>query len=276
MPLDPDRLFNLDLPVRRYSYDDSEPMLYALAVGATAKDLSFVYERDLKVIPSFAQIAAYDDSWLESGGIDLQHVVHGSLDIEFFDSFAASGTAEIRTGIAGLGDKGEGRGGIIHQSMEIAQNGRPVANCLSSLFVRGAGGFGGDRGRQPEAMAAPEGAPHAIVEVGTAANQAALFRLLGDRNPLHIDPEFARAAGFGTPILHGAATFGLACLTVLKAYCQGEPSRMKRFAARFSGPVFPGETLVFSFWQMDQEIRFRASAKERNAPVLDGGRTMIG
>ena len=275
MPLDPDRLLNLNLPIRRFSYVDREPMLYALSVGATAADLPFVYERHLKVIPSFAQIVGYDDSWLDSGGIDLQHVVHGSLDIEFFDCFDASGAAEIQTGIAGLSDKGEGRGGIIHQSMEIAQRGRPVASCLSSLFVRGAGGFGGDRGRQPEAVAMPDGAPHATIEVGTAANQAALFRLLGDRNPLHIDPAFAKAAGFETPILHGAATFGLACLTVLKTYCQGDPSRMKRFAARFSGPVFPGETLVFSFWQTGAEIRFRASAKERNAPVLDGGRTTV-
>lgn len=276
MPLDPDRLLNLDLPVRRYPYDDREPMLYALAVGATAGDLNFVYERDLKVIPSFVQVAGYDDAWLGAGGIDLRHVVHGSLDIEFFDCFDASGVAEIRTGIAGLSDKGEGRGGIVHQLMEISQRGRPVANSLSSLFVRGAGGFGGDRGRQPDLVAMPEGEPHAVVEVGTAANQAALFRLLGDRNPLHIDPAFARAAGFETPILHGAATFGLACLTVLKTFCDGEPSRMKRFAARFSGPVFPGEMLVFSFWQSDTEIRFRASAKERNAPVLDGGRTTIG
>jgi len=275
MPLDPDRLLNLNLPVRRYSYADREPMLYALAVGATATDLQFVYERDLKVIPSFAQIAGYDDSWLDSGGINLQHVVHGSLDIEFFDCFAPSGVAEIQAGIAGLSDKGEGRGGIIHQSMKIAQNGRPVANCLSSLFVRGAGGFDGDRGSQPDAVALPDGDPHAVVEVATAANQAALFRLLGDRNPLHIDPAFAKAAGFETPILHGASTFGLACLTVLKTYCQGEPSRMKRFATRFSGPVFPGETLVFSLWQTGPEIRFRASAKERNAPVLDGGRTTI-
>lgn len=271
MPLDPDLLMNLEIPARRVAYDDRQPMLYALAVGAGADDLDLVYEAHLKVIPSFAQMLAFDDTWLEAGRIDLARVVHGGLDIRFDGCFSPQGEAEVETSIAGLTDKGEGRGGIVLQEMRILQDGKPVATSLSSLFLRGGGGFGGSRGQEAETIRVPDGAPEAGCEVATARNQALLFRLLGDRNPLHADPEVARAAGFDAPILHGASTFGLACLTVLRRYCGGDPARLSRFAGRFTGPVYPGETLVFSFWPVEGGVLFRVRTKERGSPVLDGG-----
>ena len=271
MPLDPERLLGAKIPPRRKAYEDREPMLYALSVGARPDELRYVFERDLDVLPSFAQMVGFDDGWLEPCGVALEHVVHGSLDIAFDGVFAASGEADVETCIVGLTDKGAGRGGIIHQETRMAQAGATVATSLSSLFVRGGGGFGGDRGRQPEASAAPAREPDDTALVGTAANQAALFRLLGDRNPLHVDPEVARRAGFAGPILHGASTFGLACLTVLRDFCGGDPERLARFAARFTGPVYPGEALLFSFWREGETLRFRADASERGAAVLDSG-----
>lgn len=271
MPLDPERLLGAAIAPRRKSYDEREPMFYALAVGALRDELRYVYERDLAVIPSFAQMVGFNDAWLEPCGVALEHVVHGSLDIAFHGVFAPSGEADVETRIVGLTDKGAGRGGIVHQETRIAQAGAPVATSLSSLFVRGGGGFGGDRGVQPAAVTAPSREPDDTAIVETAANQAALFRLLGDRNPLHIDPEVARRAGFVGPILHGAATFGLACLAVLRGFCDGDPARLARFAARFSGPVYPGEALAFSFWRDGDTLRFRAEAPARGVTVLDSG-----
>lgn len=271
MPLDPDRLLNLSIASRDVAYGDRDAMHYALAVGAGPDDLDLVYEKDIKVVPSFAQILGFDDSWFPSAGVDLASVVHGGLDIRFLSPLAPSGSVVVQTEVAGLTDKGEGRGGIIQQQTRLVQDGVEVSRSLSSLFVRGGGGFGGDRGIQAEVVRTPDSAPDVTCETVTTPNQALLFRLLGDRNPLHVDPPVARAAGFDGPILHGAATFGVACLTVLRHFCSGNPARLARFAARFTGPVYPGETLVFSFWRGKDGVMFRASAKERAAPVLDGG-----
>lgn len=275
MPLEPEKLLGQSTVHGLRRYEDREVMLYALAVGARADELPFVYEESLTVIPSFAQMLAFDDSWLEFCGVELANVVHGALDITFHGTFAPTGEPEVQTRIAGLTDKGPGRGGIIHQEAQIALAGHPVATSLSSLFVRGGGGFGGDQGRRPDTNTVPDRSPDATTEVVTSANQAALFRLLGDRNPLHIDPAFARRAGFERPILHGAATFGLACLTVLRDHCAGDPARLKRFAARFAGPVFPGESLLFSFWRDAAGLCFRAASRERGSPVLDAGLAVI-
>ncbi|WNJ88084.1 MaoC/PaaZ C-terminal domain-containing protein [Bosea sp. 685] len=276
MILDADRLLSLAVPARSFAYDDRQTLLYALACAADpVADLPFILERDQKVVPSFAQILGFSDDWLEVAQVPVALVVHGGLDIRFDAPFAPSGCAEVETAIVGLGDKGEGRGGIIHQQMRIFQNGSLVATSLSSLFVRGAGGFGGNRGAEPETITVPARPADETFEVATAANQSALFRLLGDRNLLHVDPEFARSAGFPAPILHGAATFGTACLAILKRCARGEPERLSRFAARFTGPVFPGETLVFQLWREPGQFYFRAFAQGRDKPVLDGGLAVV-
>ena len=275
MPLDPQRLLNLKIPSRDVAYTDRDVMLYALAVGCGAtgsgEDLHFVYENDLAVIPSFAHMLAFDDSWLSAGGIDLRQVVHGSLDLTFHHPVAPEGTVDVASAIAGLTDKGEGKGGIILQEAVLTQGGHKICTSLSSLFVRGGGGFGGTIGKETTAVALPGGPADLEIEVRTLPNQALLFRLLGDRNPLHADPLVARESGFDRPILHGACTFGIACVTTLRSFCELDPSRLQRFAARFVGPLYPGETLVFSFWQSQNQISFRAIAKERGAAVLDSG-----
>lgn len=277
MKLDPQRLLGLSIPTRSVVYEAREPMLYALAIGLAANsenraELAYAYEAALRVAPSFATILAFDDTWLERGGIDLARVVHGSLQLVFHDPLPASGEVGVATQIGGLTDKGEGRGGIVVQRMEIAAaDGRPLCTSLSTVFVRGAGGFGGSVGEQPVVHSAPDRAPDEEARVPTVSNQALIFRLLGDRNPLHADPDVAKAAGFARPILHGACTFGIACATVLRRYCDLDPARLASLEARFAGPLYPGETLRFRFWRDGDAVAFRAEAEERDALVLDNG-----
>lgn len=271
MAIDPSRLLAFKIPPRLVRYSDRETLLYALALGAgKGGDIRLVHEDEQRVIPSFGQNLAFDDSWLEMVGVDLAKVVHGGLDLRFEAPFASAGEVEVVPAIVGVVDKGEGKAAILLQETRIHQAGRLVFTSLSSLFVRGAGG-GGSAGDQPVVNKVPDRPADEIVEVSTDRDQALLFRLLGDRNPLHALAGVAQSAGFERPIMHGACTFGIACLTVLQNFCAGDPANMKRFAARFSGPLYPGETLVFSFWTLESGIAFSAISKERNLPVLDGG-----
>lgn len=275
MPLDPQKLMALQVPGRDVTYGEREILQYALAVGLGAggadEDLPFVYERGVRVVPSLATVLAFDDDWIAACGIDLRTVVHGALDLAFHRPLAPQGKASVAMRLVGLDDKGPGRGGLVFQESVIAQAGVTACTVLSTLFVRGAGGFGGAVGRVAAPHALPDSAPDATSAVATAPNQALLFRLLGDRNPLHVDPAVARQAGFARPILHGACTFGIACAEVLRRFCAHDPDRLARLAARFAGPLYPGETLDFSFWRGPAGIGFRATAAERQAVVLDNG-----
>lgn len=264
MKLDPARLMALRIPARQVTHGERDAMLYALALGlgAAEAELSFVYEARLRVVPSMATVLSFDDSWLEPAGIDLRRVVHGALDLRFHAPLPASGEVEVTSRIAGLADKGEGRGGLVFQESEVGR----FCTVRSTLFARGGGGFGGDLGTQFETAALPSRAPDETADVPTALNQALLFRLLGDRNPLHADPVVARAAGFARPILHGACTFGIACATLLR-----RSGDLARLAARFAGPLHPGETLRFAFWPEGSRLLFQARAAERDALVLDNG-----
>lgn len=275
MPLDPALLMHLDISARDVAYNQQQVMHYALAAGLGAEgdpaDLPFVTEAALTPLPSLATMLAFDDSWLPAAGIDLRQVVHGGLDLRFHAKLVAEGSAQVTCRIIGLADKGPGRGGVVLQQSDILQRGGIACTVLSSMFVRGAGGFGGDTGQAAESPAIPAGPPDAAVRVATARNQALWFRLLGDRNPLHADPLVAREAGFDRPILHGACTFAIACATLLRQDAGMDPSRLSRFAARFAGPLYPGETLRFDLWRAPGRVAFRAYAQERDAIVLDNG-----
>lgn len=273
MPLDPQRLLKLEVPLRRVSISDRDAILYALSagMGERTEDLPFVYERSLQVLPSFATIAAFDDSWLAPAGIDLASVVHGSLDLRFEHTLEVPGSSDIGFRICGLTDKGVGKAGIVHQELMLSQAGSLRCRLRSALFVRGGGGFGGSIGDQGESTAAPINPPHETENVTTSARQALHFRLLGDRNPLHVDPAVAKAAGFERPILHGACTFAIACATVLRRFCKLQPTRLTRLAARFAGPLYPGETLAFSYWRDGGRVCFKATAAARQSIVLDNG-----
>ncbi|MCZ4353090.1 MaoC/PaaZ C-terminal domain-containing protein [Roseovarius aestuarii] len=273
MPLNAERLMGLDIPARRLRYDGRETLLYALTLGAgTGADSRLVQEDGQRVIPSFGQNLAFDDSWMEQAGIDLSMVVHGGLELTFDAPFEPAGEVDVRARIIGLTDKGPGKAAIIRHETSIYRDDERIFASASNLFVRGAGGFGGSVGEEARRQTPPQGQPSASVEIATRPDQALLFRLLGDRNPLHSQTEVAKRAGFERPILHGACTFGIACLTVLERYCDGAPERMTSFAARFSGPLYPGETLHFDFWETANGVAFAAHCKDRDTPVLSDGR----
>ena len=276
MPLHAEKLMNLKIPDRQVTYTDRDTLLYALSLGAGLGDhLGLVQEEAQRVIPSFGQNLAFNDSWMGEAGVDLAKVVHGGLELTFDAPFAPAGEVDVSASIVGLADKGAEKAGIIRHRTEVLRKGKRIFTSTSNLFVRGGGGFGGSVGEQAQRLASPDGEADAIIEVPTRPDQALLFRLLGDRNPLHSQPGVARAAGFDRPILHGACTFGIGCLTVLQAYCGGDPARLTGFAARFSGPVYPGETLIFSFWNTPGGLAFAARVKERDAPVLADGRATL-
>lgn len=282
MPLDPHRLTSLSLPPRSVSYTDREAMLYALAVGLGRNggddgDLGFVFEASLRTVPSFATTVAFNDGWLEAGGIELAQVVHGAQHLRFAAPLPPAATVSAQTRIVGLVDKGAGRGGIVVHETTLADpaTGKVFVVGRSSLFVRGGGGFGGSTGVAPESPPVPSSAPDKLIDVATTRNQALIFRLLGDRNPLHADPAVARAAGFARPILHGACTYGIACATLLRHFCDLDPARLLEIEARFAGPLHPGETLRFGTWRNGRELAFRAHAVERDAIVLDNGHAVL-
>ncbi len=270
--IDPDKVLAIGMPERQASYGERDAILYALCCGAGAHgDLAFVYEDGLKVLPSFGQNLCFDDTWLPEAGIDLAKVVHGGLDLRMRKPFAASGHLTIRPSVAGLTDKGEGRPAMVLLKTEILDGNDAIFTSYSNMVVMGEGGFGGNRGESFEMIRNPEAQPDKILEIKSRPDSPLLFRQLGDFNPLHAVPEVARAAGFDRPIMHGANTFGLVCHEILTQFCGADPARMTRFAARFSGPLYPGERMVLSCWHEGGKVRFAARTVERDSPVLDGG-----
>ncbi|WP_173934757.1 MaoC family dehydratase [Chelativorans sp. Marseille-P2723] len=272
MTLDADKIQSHVFADRTRAYTSREAILYALCCGAeTHENLSFVHEDGLRVIPSFGQNLCFDDSWMQACGVDLARVVHGGLDLRMYRPFVPEATLVARPRIAGLLDKGDGKAALILLATDLLDGDEIVFTSYSNLFVMGGGGFGGSRGEAFEMIRSPERQPDATTRIASRPDSPLLFRLLGDLNALHVLPEAARAAGFERPIMHGANTFGLVCFDVLRHFCDGDPARMSRFAARFSGPLYPGEELEVSYWNQEGGVRFAARSVGRDKPVLDGG-----
>ena len=280
MPIDAERLLSLETPERAFAYDERDTMLYALGVGLgrdMPADLPFVFERGLKALPTLATVIAWDDAWQDVAGLDVARIVHGEMRVTLHRPLAAAGRVLAKLRIADVFDKGPGRGAIIlaETALRDATTGAPVATLLSTVFARGDGGFGGPAGRGPEPHAIPRRAPDHVVSFATRPEQALLYRLSGDRNPLHVDPESARAVGFDRPILHGLCSYGIAATAVMKAACDADPARIRHIAARFTAPVFPGETLSTEIWRTGDAISFRSRATERDVVAIDHGFALL-
>jgi acyl dehydratase len=251
MGLNLDRVGDRTQPIP-FTYDEDRVILYALGIGAGVGELDFVYEKQLKVFPTFAVIPIVPAiiSLMSKAGINLPAVLHGEQKIVVHAPIPVSGTLQTTGVWSSVYDKGD-KGAVLNMAFETVDgDGRPLFENRVVLVDRSAGNFGGDRGPKPEKFDPPVGGvPEFRVEKATSPDQAALYRLNGDKNPLHIDPEFARLGGLDRPILHGLCTFGFAGRAVLKSVCGGDPARLKSFAVRFMGPVFPGETLVTEGWK---------------------------
>jgi acyl dehydratase len=255
-----------ELPATNFTYEERDTMLYALGIGA--KELEFIFERGLKAIPTFAVIPAFPALMGISAAVEINPVMilHGEQGFRIHKTIPTSGTLTTSGKITGVYDKGKGALVTIETTTKDA-SGDTVFTNTSGIFVRGAGGFGGERG--PEAgNTAPDRAPDKSVSMTTLDIQAAIYRLSGDRNPLHIDPAFAKMAGFDKPILHGLCTFGHVGRAVLAEYCGNDPERFVSMSVRFSGVVYPGETITTDMWD-------EGNGKILVAAKTDGGRAVI-
>jgi acyl dehydratase len=238
-----------------FSYTEDDVILYALGIGAeVGGELDFLYEKDLKVFPTFAVVPLTVEGWDYPTriGMNMFHVLHGEQKIELNGPIPTKGTLVSTRTMDAIYDKGDA-GAVAHTSVEtLDEKGNLLFVNRSVIFDRSAGNFGGDRGPKSEKLVPPEGKdPDIHVEYATSPDQAALYRLSGDKNPLHIEPEFAQMGGLDRPILHGLCTFGYAGRAILHSLCDSDPARLKSFSVRFTGVVYPGETLVIEAWEME-------------------------
>ena len=284
MPLDYKKIFTLEIPDVEHSYGPKDCMLYALGLGLgqdplNADELAFVYEKNLKVLPTFALMQGYSGYWLRHPelGVTWNKVVHGEQGLTLHEPVAPQGSVIGRTRIVDVVDKGEGKGALVFSEREISDkaSGRRLATLRQTTFCRADGGFGGPKRDTPPPHALPQRAPDVSVDLPTRPEMALIYRLSGDTNPLHVDPEFARAAGYPRPILHGLASFGVAGHALLKAVCGYDPARLTGIAGRFSAPVFPGETIRTEFWRDGSVVSFRARVLERDVIALNNGRAEV-
>jgi acyl dehydratase len=279
MGLNPDAVGATGGPVER-SWDSKDCLLYALGVGAGTIDpvnqeLEFTTENSQnvqqKVLPTFPVIVGMGaGAMMKAGDIDFTMLVHGEQGVELHRPLPVEGTAVITDTIVGIYDKGSG--GVVATEAEGVDKatGEKLFTTRASLFIRGAGGFGGDRGPSGKRNQPPERPADHEVTYQTRADQALLYRLSGDRNPLHSDPRFAEAAGFPKPILHGLCTYGFTGRALLHALCGGDPDRFQLMEGRFSSPVMPGDALTVRMWVEGGEAVFQTVTQDGTV-VLDGG-----
>jgi acyl dehydratase len=266
--------------VREYSARDT--CLYALGIGMAAdpldrNELNFVYEEDQKVVPTMAAVLARGLGVSVSDiGQDYRHSVHGEQAITWHRPLSAAGKISGEGRVAGVFDKGD-KGAVIvtETALRDFTTGDAVATVRVTAFARADGHCGAPRDGAPAPHAVPDRAPDQTVTIPTRKDLALLYRLTGDLNPIHIDPDAAARVGFERPILHGLCTYGIACRAILAVYCGFQPERMVSLATRFSAPVLPGDTLAFDFWRVGDIVSFVARVPERGAIVLTNGRAEL-
>ena len=256
-----------------FEYSRRDLILYALGVGCGPEDLMFTYEdhKDgLRALPTFAVVPALP-ALVAVGramGVDLEAILHVEQRIELVASIPTSGRLTTKSRVEGIYDKI--RGALVVVETETSdERGHLLFRGRFGAFVRGEGGFGGKRGPIGPRNLPPPRPPDQVVETGTHRGQALLYRLSGDANPLHLDPSVARRAGFERPILHGLCSFGIVGRAVLARFAGDDPRRLADFEARFSGFVYPGETIVTEMWEVgDGRIVARATTRERGELAL--------
>lgn len=280
MPLDPDRLLAYPIPEVTETHAWTDTILYALSVGLGQDPMDdwqrrFVHEQDLVALPTMAVVLGYPGFWLGNPdtGVDATRLVHGEQSIMLHRPLPVEGTVVGRSRVTGLVDRGAGKGALLYSARDVFDGtGTLLATLESTTFLRGDGGFGGATGPVKLPHPVPDRAPDATLSLGTRPEQALLYRLNGDFNPLHVTPAVAAAAGFPRPILHGLCTMGVVGHALVRLCCEGAPARMRRMDLRFSAPVFPGETIVTEVWQEGPgRFAFTALVAERETMVINNG-----
>ena len=261
----------------RFTYTERDVMLYALGIGAGTDELQFTYERDLVVLPTFGVIPAFPALFAMGTVMSVNPlmVLHGEQRLELCTPIPTRGTLTTTPTIRAIYDKGKGAL-IVIDAETVDGRGQVLFRNTFGAFARGEGGFGGDRGPSGPKNVVPERAPDAVVEMRTLPQQALIYRLSGDMNPLHADPEFARMAGYERPILHGLCTFGHVGRAVLQQFCGNDPARLRALEVRFAGVVFPGETIVTEMWKnAPGELIVQAKTRERGEVTISAAAASI-
>ena len=283
MAIDPSAIGAVTEP-KIYDWTERDTLLYALGVGAGTGDLAYTTENShdtpQQVLPTFAVICCMGFAAAPLvGSFNWGMLLHGSQEIRLSAPLPPSGSLSVVAEVADIQDKGPGKNAILILRARGTDpaTGAQVAETLTTLVIRGDGGFGGQPGQRAAAPEFPDREPDARIALPTRDDQALIYRLSGDRNPLHSDPWFAREmAGFPTPILHGLCTYGVAGRALLAELAGGQAARLTAVAARFSAPVFPGETLTTSIWRTESgRAVYRTEAADPDGSnarvVLDDG-----
>ncbi len=286
MPIDVDKVLGHELEPTKFSWAEKDVILYALGLGVgvgqspTDPDvLRYTYENGLKVIPTFGVVPTFSclAGVLSVPGFEINPmmILHGEQYLEVLAPEIPTRATTVNTAkIVHVYDKGKGAL-VVVEAKTSTEAGDPIFHNEYSIFIRGEGGFGGESGPAP-GNEPPARAPDASVGMPTLPQQAIIYRLSGDYNPLHIDPQVAQMAGFERPILHGLCTFGNVARAVIAAQCDADPTRFRSIKARFAAPVYPGETIVTDMWRDgDGEFVVRARVAERDVEVVKNARVTI-
>jgi acyl dehydratase len=279
MPIDAAAALGATISPYSSTWDADDVILYHLGIGAglnkatDAAELAYTYEQKLMVLPSFAVVPAFQGLVTAATGqvpglaVNPVMILHGEQDLEIHRPIPTSGTIENRPRVASLYDKG--KAALFTIEVESGPADDPLFTNRFTIFARGEGGFGGDPNSPTPGNTPPDREPDTVVESPTMSHQALIYRLSGDKNPLHADPDFAKLGGFDTPILHGLCTFGIACKAVVDTVLGGDVNAVARYQVRFTGVVFPGETVVTSMWRDGERTILSATTRERpDKPVL--------
>ncbi|HKU17268.1 MAG TPA: MaoC/PaaZ C-terminal domain-containing protein [Steroidobacteraceae bacterium] len=284
MPLNYEKLMSMKLEPTRQTYARRDTMLYALGVGVGALDpcdpqeLKYVYEKLLVALPTLAVTLAAGAMRLAdpSFGINYRMLLHAEQSLLMHKPLPVEGTVVSEATIDEIYDKGAARGAIMYMTRRLyeASSGDLLVTMGNVAFLRADGGFGGKSEGAPKPRPIPaDRGPDLQAKLPVTVNQALIYRLAGDYNPLHIDPEVARSAGFERPILHGLGAYGMVGRALIKTLCGDDPGRLRRLDVRFTNPVYPGEPLRVEIWQVGAgDAAFRLVAADRNLVVQDFGR----
>ena len=282
MALNYEKLMGLKRTGDRFTYTDLHTMLYAVGIGMSRdpydpNELAYTYEKStLKTVPTLASVLTRVPL-LKDCGYDYTKVVHGEQRLTLFRPLEPEGELIADSRVTEAYDKGPGKGAVIYSETAVrsAKDDRPVFTNVSTTFARGDGGFGGPNGSGPEPHKIPDRKPDLTVPLETRKDQALLYRLSGDRNPLHADPDLAKRVGFPVPILHGLCTYGTTCRAILQSVCSYDHTQIRSFDVRFSSPVYPGETIVTDIWVDGKIVSFRAKLRERDVTVINNGKCTL-
>ena len=280
MPIIYEKLLNYPIPEMRQHLRWQDVAMYNFSVGLgqdpmDEQQLDFLYEPRLKVMPSMPVVLGAPGFWSRNPdtGMDWVKIVHCAQGLILPKPLPTEGEIIGRSRVTGLVDRGEGKGALMYSERQVidAKTGDLLATLTSTSFLRGDGGFGGPSGPVKQPHPEPDRAPDITLDLATRPEQALIYRLNTDLNPLHIDPKIAAAAGFPRPILHGLCTFGTVCHALLKTLCNYDTSRFGKMDLRFSSPVYPGETIRSEIWHEAGGAAFRARVVERDKVVVSNG-----